>query len=147
MVVGFARFDGVVTGIAASNPDELSEQDIHTKAWPLVESILDAPRREALDRMVALRGTKRVTEDISTILNAAYDGRIETLFLNLESDLFGTFDTQTRKTVVRTGEKEAGDVELTGQAARWAYRRGGNIFGASTDEIPGNPAAAAIFRY
>jgi hypothetical protein len=136
----------VAEGIAG-NPDELSEEDIHTRAWPLVEPILDAPRREALERLATPRSTERVTEDISTILNAAYDGRVDTLFLNLELDLFGTFDPQTRETVVRTGEKDPGDLDLGGQAARWAHRCGGNVFSATADEIGGDYAAVAVLRY
>lgn len=129
------------------NPEELSAAELHAKAWPLVEPFLDAPRRQALERFESLRGTDRVTDEVSTILGGALDGRVQTLFLALESDLFGDFDPETRQTVVHGAEAKAGDIDLGSLAGRWVYARGGNVFGVTAAEIPDGRPVAAIMRY
>lgn len=127
------------------NPDELSEEEIHTRAWPLVEPVLDAPRREALQQLASLRGTTRMTDDITTILGGAYDGRVQTLFVDTETNVFGTFDPDTRETVVHDGEGQ--DIDLGGLAARWVYARGGQVYAATKEDIPSGRPLSAIMRY
>jgi hypothetical protein len=129
------------------NPERLSPAEIHAKAWPLVEPLLDAPRREALQRLKSLRGTDRVTDDVSTILGAAFDGRVQTLFLDVETDVYGSFDPQTRETVVHGTEAEAPDIDLGGLAGRWVYARGGEVYAAAQAEIPDARPLTAIMRY
>ncbi len=129
------------------NPEDLSAAEIHTRAWPLVEPILDAPRRAALEALEGLRGTDRVTDDVSTILGAAHDGRVECLFIDVGVDLFGTFDSKTRETVVTGSEAKASDVDLIAAAARWVYGRGGTVFAASDEAVSAERPIAAVMRY
>ncbi len=136
----------VPTGIPG-NPEELSEAEIHAKAWPLVEPFLDAPRREALKRLASLWNTERVADDVATILGAAHDGRVQTLFLDLETDMFGSFNPEMRQTVVHGAEARAGGGDLGSLAGRWVYDRGGKLYAATRAEIPDGRPLAAIMRY
>ena len=129
------------------NPEELTPEQIHGAAWPLVEPILDAPRREALEQLRALRGSTRVTADLKTILAAAYDGRVQTLLLEVDADLYGTFEPGTRELRVTGPKPGNGDVELCGRAARWVHQRGGEVFSATHAEIPGEEPLVAVMRY
>ena len=137
----------VVDGGIHGNPEELSEAEIHERAWPLVEPILDAPRQDARQKLKALRGTERVSDDLSTLLGAAYDGRVESLFIDIDVDLFGTFDPTSRESAVRASEAEASDVDLTALAARWVFARGGMVFGASEGDVSEERPIAAVMRY
>ncbi len=118
-----------------------------TKAWPLVEPLLDAPWREALERLDSLRGTDRVTDDVATILGAAYDGRVQTLFLDLEANVFGTFDFETRDTVVHGADAGVKGDDLASLAGRWVYDRGGEVYATTNAELPDGTPLAAIMRY
>ncbi len=129
------------------NPEELSAAEIHAKAWPLVEPLLDAPRREALERLDSLRGTDRVTDDVATVLGAAYDGRVQTLFLDLEASMFGTFDSETRETVVHGADAGVEGDDLASLAGRWVYDRGGEVYATTNAELPDGTPLAAIMRY
>ena len=115
------------------NPEHLSAQELHAKAWPIVEPILAEPRRAALEKYRALRGTGQTSDDLETVLSAALDGRVESLFLNL-AIAYGVFDHAARSAIVRDAP-EPGDVDLSARAARWAYRTGADIFGG---EPPGH---------
>ncbi len=129
------------------NPDELSAAEIHEKAWPLVESLLDAPRHDALQRLGTAWGTGQVADEIATILGAAYDGRVNALFVDLEADISGSFDTQSRETSTGGGAAESGSTDLIGLAASFTYARGGEVFAATKDEIPDGRPIAALLRY
>ncbi|MGH6917428.1 MAG: hypothetical protein ACREJ0_06955, partial [Geminicoccaceae bacterium] len=59
----------VAEGISG-NPEHLSAQELHAKAWPIVEPILAEPRRAALERYHALGGTGRTSDDLETVLSA-----------------------------------------------------------------------------
>jgi hypothetical protein len=128
------------------NPEHLSAQELHAKAWPIVEPILAEPRRAALERYRALRGTGRTSDDLETVLSAALDGRVESLFLNLAVARYGVFDHAARSAVVRD-TPEPGDVDLAARAARWAYRTGAEIFAGEPPDIPEGSSIAAVFRY
>lgn len=135
----------VAQGISG-NPEHLSAQELHAAAWPIAEPILAGPRRAALARYDALRGTGRTSDDLETILSAALDGRVESLFLNLAIATYGAFDQTTRSAVVRDAP-EPGDVDLSAWAARWAYRTGADIFAGEPPDIPDGSSVAAVFRY
>jgi hypothetical protein len=135
----------VATGISG-NPERLSAKELHAEAWPIMEPILAGPRRAALARYGALRGTGRTSNDVETILSAALEGRVESLFLNLAISAYGAFDETTRSAVVRE-TPEPGDVDLSAWAARWAYRTGADIFAGEPPEVPHDSPIAAVFRY
>ena len=130
----------------SGNPEHLGTRELHAKAWPIVEPILAEPRRAALERFRALQGTGRASDDLDTILSAALDGRVESLFLDLAVTIYGIFDRTARSAVVRD-VPQPGDVDLCAQAARWAYRTGAEIFGGEPPDIPGGSSIAAVFRY
>jgi hypothetical protein len=129
------------------NPEELTPEQIHERAWPIVQPILDAPRQKALEQYRTLQGTTRVTDDLQTILTGAFDGRVQTLFLEVDADIYGTFDPESRSLAVNGQEPKNGDIELYGRAARWVFQRGGEVFGAGHDEIPGEEPVVALMRY
>lgn len=128
------------------NPDQLSAEELHAQAWPIVESLFSSPRRKALEEYQALRGSGKTTQEIQTILSAALDGRVKILFLSLSTDVFGSFDPSTRALEVRQ-DPLAGDIDLCAQAARWVYRTGGLLFGGEPPDIPSGGPMTAVFRY
>ena len=91
--------------------------------------------------------TDRVADNVATILGAAYDGRVQTLFLGLETDMFGSFNPEMRQTVVHGAEARAGGNDLGSLAGRWVYDRGGKLYAATHAEIPDGRPLAAIMRY
>jgi hypothetical protein len=128
------------------NPDKLSAEELHTQAWPIVEPLFSGRRRDALEEYQALQGSGRTTQEIQTIMSAALDGRVKTLFFSLSAEVFGSFDAATRTLEVRP-DPLAGDTDLCAQAARWVYRTGGVLFGGEPPHIPAGGPMTAIFRY
>ena len=89
------KYPHLIEEYIKGNPDHLSEQDLHAKAWPLV-----APRfRERTERAIAqyqqLDGTGRTVHDLAPVLSAARRGELETLFVIGNRDVWGRFDPET----------------------------------------------------
>lgn len=128
------------------NPDRLSPAELHERAWPLAEAEFSRPRQQALAEFSAAAGTGRTSQDLGTILSAASDGRVQTLFVSLDASVYGTFDPETRN-LTRHEEAGAGDRDLTAVAARWAYRTGAAVYCGEPPEIPEGSPVSATFRY
>lgn len=130
----------------SGNVDRMAVDDLHARAWPLVEPVFAAPRQAAIASYRALQGTGRTSADLATILGAAHDGRVQTLFVQESATVFGTFDEARRDLEVH---ETAGpqDLDLIARAARWAYGTGATIFAGESPEIPEAAPLAAVFRY
>lgn len=130
----------------SGNPDQMTASELHARAWPIVAPVFARPRQEALQAYRSLQGSGRTSTDLETILGAALDGRVDTLFVELSAEVFGAFDP-TRRTMTVHGEPQPGDRDLAAQAARWAFGTGARIFAGEPPEIPEGGPLAAIFRY
>jgi Bacterial archaeo-eukaryotic release factor family 3 len=138
-------YRGLLDQPIMGNPDQMTAQELHAQAWPIVEPVLARPRRAALASYGELHGTGRTSTDLETILGAALDGRIQALFVRQSATVFGTFD-QARRTVELHEERASQDLDLIARAARWAYGTGALIFAGEPPEIPEATPLAAVFR-
>ncbi len=129
------------------NPDEFTVAELHERAWPLVKPILEAPRHEALSRLHSAWGKDRATDDAATILRAAYNGRVQTLFVDAESEVPGKFDTATLEATFEGADNGAGSVDLVSIAARFVASRGGEVYSVTPDELPAERPMVAVLRY
>ena len=134
--------DKGVTG----NPEHCRIETLQEQAWPLVEPIFQEAQTEAWGRYEQYAGTGRASHDLDTILPAAYDGRIETLFVALDQRQWGTYDIERRQ--IRTVEKSDVDCEdLLNIAAIQTFLNSGTVYALDADAMPEKGAVAAIFRY
>lgn len=74
----------IVEQMVTGNPEHLSAQDLHEKAWPIAEEVLRADDAELTDRYNQLVGTGKASDDVAYIATAAAEGRVETLLLHPE---------------------------------------------------------------
>ena len=124
----------------------MKPEDLHERAWPLVQPHFDRPRQEGLNLYHDLSDTDLVSSDIRTIIPAAHYGRISTLFVNVDHQLWGTFDPETESVNLR-GEAEPGDKDLIETIVAQTLANGGVIFSVGPEDAPNGGPVAAIFRY
>lgn len=118
--------DEMVTG----NPDRLSAQELHERAWPIAERALREDDAQLADRYNELVGTGRASEDLASIATAAQEGRVDTLLLRRPS---AAPDGQPRLVVDEV------DVVIA-----HTLRNSGSL---AVSEDPAAPPVRAIFRY
>lgn len=134
--------DAGVTG----NPELLSADELRERAWPLVAPLFSADEREAAARFEFAASRGLASSDLGVVMPAASDGRIETLFVAVDRQVWGHYDEQARTVHVHS-EARPGDGDLLDLAAGLTLARDGAVFAESPDQVPGESALAAIFRY
>lgn len=132
-------------GIAGS-PDELAPEQLHARAWPVVEPVLQAPVERALVRCRELLGGPRASTDLAEILGAGEEGRIDILLLAASAERWGGYDVLNRLILedLPAGEQRE---ELLNLAAVLCLRGDGSAFEVARERLPDSALAAAIFRY
>lgn len=136
----------VIEGGVAGNPDNLSADELHAKAWPVVETVFTEAQESAAARFHDLLGTGQASTQLDDVVTAAHDGRVETLFVALGTRRWGTFDPDERKVEV-SEQNGPGTEDLVDFAALQTLRKGGQVFAVSPDQVPEGGAVAAVYRY
>lgn len=132
-------------GISGS-PDRASSEELHTRAWALVEPQF---ARDRLDAVAAYRealGTGRATDSSEEVLTAAEAGRVDVLFVPTGTHALSA--TNGRAGDARAdGEEELGEPDPVEQAVVRTMLNGGTVYAVPDDEMPDRSAIAALFRY
>jgi stalled ribosome rescue protein Dom34 len=138
----------IVEPVLELNPDALAPEEIHRRAWEVVEPLSGAGRTEALDRFKSLLGTgdgKAATKP-EDIVKAARYGRVDTLFVAADDHLWGRFDEAADR-IVAHGTAQTEDEDLLDYAAVQTFLQGGHVNVLPKQDLPGNGPIAAILRY
>lgn len=128
------------------NPDQWSPDDIRTHSWDAVHERFEQPRRDAAGRFRELAGTGSTGEDLEEVIIAGSDGRVDTLFVALDRQRWGSYDP-VQRTVHDTLASDPEAEELLDRAAVEALRTGAAVFPVPADQVPSDSEVAAIYRY
>lgn len=129
------------------NPEELSQDELHQKAWKVMEPSFHQDRQNDLQRFRQLDGSNHqlASHQLSDIITAGYDGRIEVLFVELNTQVWGKYD-ESQRTVKIHDQFQRGDRDLLDETAFQTLKHGGNVYALASDAMP-SPKVAAIYRY
>lgn len=130
----------------AGNPEELSDPDLHARAWDIVAPHFLRKRQEAAAKYLELAGTGRASNDIESVAPAAYNKKVELIFIAQGVQQWGAFDRASNKVVLHP-HAEPGDVDLVDFAAVHTFLNGGDVHTVRQDESPGGSVTAAVFRF
>jgi len=143
----------LVEGGVAGNPQGSRPDELHAKAWKLVEPHFTRPEREARARFEELAGRQgagrtsiRALDRIADVVPAAGAGRIDSLFIALDAQAWGRVDDANLATVMHSSP-QPGDEDLLNRAALETYLKGGAVFAVPSERVPGRTPAAAILRF
>lgn len=127
------------------NPDRLSAQELHDRAWGLVEPHFRQARQGTLDLYRQVAGTGRATADVQALVPAAYRGELEALFLAQGKHLWGSLDPGAG--TVSVHETQAvGDEDLLNLAAVHTLRHGHTVYAVGPEEMPAGDILAGIYH-
>jgi hypothetical protein len=131
------------TGISG-NADHWTEEELHARAWRLVQPVFQATVQSARGLYSRLAGTGRTVNRLEEIVSAAQQGRIETLFAAPGEEQWGTVDAATGAVIVHP-QKEPSDEELLNLAAVETLQHGGTVHLLPPEEMPEGSCLAAIY--
>jgi hypothetical protein len=131
------------------NPDRLSEKEIHEKSLSIMKDILERPKRKSFEKFRALAGTGKTSNDLKVIVQAAAQGRIESLFLTKDQHIWAKFDEKNNVIEVHS-ERRQGDICLLNYAITNTIEDNGDVYNFKSEQAPEENAAIAafaVFRY
>lgn len=138
-------YPNLVSGVIHGNPQLRTIENLHREASMLLTKESWADTAHALQRYRDVNNTPRVTRSTKDIVRAAYEGRIDTLFVAQDIDKWGSFDTTTEQ--VRTHPlPQPGDISLLNLAAEFTLHHHGDVFLLPRSHVPRNSPMAAILR-
>ncbi|WP_373058852.1 hypothetical protein [Zunongwangia sp. H14] len=135
-------FDEVVPG----NPSDSDMLGLHQKALGIMEPHLEKEKRSKLENFKE-HTPEQVSSKVSDIIPAAFEGKIDTLFLENRGEVWGTYNEENRK--VETEEQRSSkNTSLTNLAAAKVIENGGAVYLVEHAFMPEKDAGLnAIFRY
>jgi hypothetical protein len=130
----------------AGNCDYLSDHEIHQRAWPVMEPLLQETQADAAARYTRLAGSARTLDDLRQIVPAAYAGRVETLFVDTQAIHWGRYDPQT-SAVELHDKPQPGDDDMLDLAAVQTILCRGTVYPIECQQVPTKTPAKAVLRY
>ena len=102
-------------------------------------------RQEEAARYRELAVTGRATRSLRTIVPAAFDGRIESLFLQADQEQWGSFNPATRALHIHVPPR-FNDDDLLDVAASQTLLHGGAVYIVERADMPDEGPLAAVLR-
>ncbi|MDQ4023898.1 MAG: hypothetical protein M3217_00180 [Actinomycetota bacterium] len=128
------------------NPEGLRPDELHAKAWRIVQPHFRERIREAKDRYHAGFARMLASDSLPEVLAAAYEGRVGILFAQRGAEAWGVFDLAARTTDVQK-DRRPGDVDLIDLACRQTLATGGEVYVVDEADMPSDLGVAAVYRY
>jgi hypothetical protein len=131
-------------GGVRGNPDHLSPQELHGRAWALVGPRFSAAQQHAADLYARLAGTGRTFSDPSEAAAAAYRGGVQVLLVAGAAECPGAFDPQTGSAAPHEAPRP-GDEDLLNVAAVYTLRHGGAVHVVPPQAVPSGGPVAGVY--
>ena len=141
-----------LVGDVQKNPQDFTLDALHEAAWEIVRPHLNKDRDADLERLEGrlASGDEPASNELSTLVKAASEGRVDTLFLARhagdEARAWGSYDADIRA-IDYSDEAEAGSQDLVNLVAVETMRNGGRVEVLPADKAGELGQAAAILRY
>ncbi|NMB89391.1 MAG: hypothetical protein GYA17_13615 [Chloroflexi bacterium] len=129
------------------NPEEMQPRELHRRAWELVRTVFERQLEEIFQRHHTLGEKGLASNDLRAILPAAYYGRVATLLVALDRELWGQFDPEHNTLQLHSAYQPGRSDDLLDQAVVQTWANNGRIYVLPAEHMPDGNHVAAIFRY
>lgn len=136
----------VIDVAVQGSPDELSDAELHERAWPLVSPLAERETEHQLARYAEHAAKGGAARGLESVLRDAQAARVETLFVPVDEVIWGKFDASSGKTRVHD-ERRPGDEDLLDRAVVETIRTGGRVLCLPGEDVPDGGPMAAVRRY
>ena len=141
-----SSYPGITSNFVDIDPDSVTPNKLHQKAFKIVEDELHKNRQRSFKRFQKLAGTGKTTTYPSEILSSAYYKNVDTLFVRNGAEIWGTFDKE-RYLIDANPENAENHEELVNFTIIHTILNGGDVIMTGDDDFPaGDSKMAAILR-
>jgi hypothetical protein len=122
------------------SPDRTSSEELHARAWALVEPVFERDRDGAAAAYREALGTGRASASLEDVLTAAEAGRISVLFVPAGAHASAGVSSADEG-------QELGGGDPIEQAVVGTILNAGTVYAIPDHEMPDRAPVAALFRY
>lgn len=142
------RYPFLAPGGIEGSFDTPTPEELHQRAWPVVEKHLRTLEDEAIADFQRLYDRKLASDILTEVAHAAVQGRIRRLLLGEGKRLFGRIEKGTGEVTLH-GSQQVGPVDddVLDDLAELVLARGGEILVVEQKRMPADAAAAATYRW
>lgn len=131
----------------SGNPADKDISLLHEEAWELLHPYFTKTRQEKRDNFAEFFGTVKASANIEDIFPAAFEGKVDTLFLENRADIFGIYNPSTRETRIQEAHHSP-NVSLMNLLAMMVIKTGGTVYLLDKEKMPAKSSKVnALFRY
>lgn len=142
----FNHYSRLIDQSIQENPDPLSDKEIGKRSWKVIRSYFLKDMYNDMERFADLSGSEKRSDNLSQIIEAAYYGKVDSLFVPIGEHSWGWFD-QERDVVHHSATPRNGEHDLINMAAIKTLTQSGNVYALEKNDMPNSASIAAIFRY
>jgi Bacterial archaeo-eukaryotic release factor family 3 len=124
------------------NPDPISPDTLHARAWPIVEAEGAAARKAVINAFEHARNRGKGLDLLDDVVQAALAGRIRRLLLEASRRVPGRIDQTTGRCV----PSDEPDADVLDALCAIVLARGGEVIVAEVGEMPTDTGVAAELR-
>ncbi len=141
-------YPNVVEEGIAGNPENTSPKELHEQAWKIIRSYFQESQEKAATEYQELMGNnpEKASRDLKEIMKAAYDQRIDSLFVAINEQQWGQFNPQTHEITLQR-EDQPENEDLLDFATIHTFLNGGAVYIDVPEKLPDHARIAATFRY
>ncbi|MFO7890939.1 MAG: hypothetical protein R6V04_11435 [bacterium] len=127
------------------NVDRLSPETLHTRAWNVLEPLFKQEQQKALEQYHNQIESDKTTKGIQEVLVNAYEGRIQTLFLQSGIQCWGKFNPPSLSVDIHK-RRQKDDEDLYEMSAVYTFLNGGDVLVLEPELITDHPEIFALLR-
>jgi hypothetical protein len=136
-------FEKVIPG----NPSDSDIFGLHEKALQILEPVMEKTKRTKMKKFNELNNTEKTGVSISDILPAVQQGKVDTLFLQNRSEVWGTYNKDNMAVNIEDNQQD-GNYSLMNWATKEVLKQGGNVFLIPEAQMPDkNSKMNALYRF
>lgn len=130
------------------NPDNANPKELHKQAWEIVLPYFQESQEKAATKYQELMANnpEKASRDLKEIIKAAYDRRIDTLFVAIDEEQWGKFNPETHEITLQR-EDQPENEDLLDFATIHTFLNGGAVYTDVPENLPDRALIAATFRY
>ncbi|MFZ6666183.1 baeRF7 domain-containing protein [Peijinzhouia sedimentorum] len=140
-------YQNLFTQHISGNPTDKDIFVLHEEAWELIEPYFNKTKNAKLDKFSSLAGSGKTSSDINELFIAAFEGKIDTLFIENKADVYGTYNPLTQEVKIEDVHKSS-NVSLMNLLAIKVLENRGTVYLIEKDHMPVKSTKInGLFRY
>jgi hypothetical protein len=117
------------------NTEPLDAGELHKMVWEKIYVRFDHDRTEKIELINQFHNTPRTSFDLSEIIPAAIEGRVDALFLQQDAEIWGLFDKEKNSVIVEDRQTNS-NTSLVNLAVVSVLQNGGKVYEQIAETMP-----------